>query len=160
MKVLFTGRYKILLLVILLQLSSYKLFSQIYLIGPTLHYNIGGGIKELSWGVEFSYWNWQVVPAILPVGFDVGVEFAKNRKKFYIEFQKGCITGISAGYVYEIGDTINRGGFQGSIWASYYGGIDLRIRRINKMNYCSPGLILKGPLYARFPRKPYSKIKY
>jgi len=34
------------------------LFSELYLIGPTLQYNIGGGERKWSGGVEFSYWHW------------------------------------------------------------------------------------------------------
>jgi len=126
--------------------------SQVLVIGPSLHYNMGGGDKKFSWGVEISYWQWEdFYYDFTPLGIDIGIEFEKSKTRIYSELQAGLGYGASAGYVYEFGKDFNGGGFQGSVWGAYYGGIDVRYRRINNTNYFSPGSFAKVPLYARTP---------
>jgi hypothetical protein len=141
------------LLLTLIILSVSKTFSQIILIGPTIHYNMGGGEKKFSWGAELSYWNWHIIkgPDAPSIGADIGFEFEKGAIRLYSELQTGMVFGASAGYVYVFSDNLRAGGFQSSIWASVYGGLELRYRRINKVNYLSPGGFLKIPIYGRYP---------
>ena len=133
--------------------SGSLLYSQIILVGPTLHYNIGGGEKRFSWGAELSYWNWQTIkgPDAPSIGADIGFEFERGTIRIYSELQTGMVFGASLGYAYIFSEKFRAGGFQSSLWASVYGGVELRYRRINKVNYFSPGGFLKVPLYARYP---------
>ena len=128
-------------------------FSQIYLIGPTFHYNIGGGLRSCSWGIEFSYWKWEGLyeKDLPPIGFDLGMEFDKTKKRFYSEIQTGAFIGTSIGYVYEFDENSKTGGFQASVWGAFYGGFELRYRKSNNINTFAPGSFVKLPIYKREP---------
>jgi hypothetical protein len=144
---------RIIAFIFIILFTSYNSFSQIYLIGPTLHYNIGGEKNCFSWGIEFSYWNWEkkLHQDAPPIGIDVGIDISKGRKRIYSEIQAGIGIGASLGYVYEISNT-NYGGLQCSIWASCFGGLELRYRRMNNLNFFSPGGRIKIPINSRYPK--------
>lgn len=134
-------------------LLSNAAFSQMLLVGPTIHYNIGGGLKNISWGIECSYWQWDDLPLeyMLPVGLDIGFEFQKSKKRVYSEIQTGSVLGASCGYAYEWGENYHAGGIQASIWAAIFVGIELRYRRVDKSDIFAPGVFAKYPIWARYP---------
>lgn len=146
---LFSFRF---IIVFALILTSQLSKAQYFLIGPTIHYNIGDGLKNISGGLEFSYWNWEQTNDLnlLPIGMDIGIEFEKSKTRIYSELETGLIIGASIGYVYEMNDNQNTSGFQCSIWGAVYGGIELRYR-VNDTNYFAPGGFFKFPLYKREP---------
>jgi hypothetical protein len=54
----------------------------------------------------------------------------------YSEAQFGIIIGTSAGYVREfVLNNNSNGGFQGSLWAACFAGVDLRYRNIKGNRY-------------------------
>jgi len=120
----------------------------LWTIGPMVHWNIGNKMTRASWGVEFAYWNWNH----FPYSIDGGMEFGRQRIRLYSEAQTGIgILGLSAGPVLEFQTKkpALRLGFQGSLWANYFGGVNLRFRRIDKHGYFCPGLYVKIPFNAR-----------
>jgi hypothetical protein len=132
---------KIKVLIILLILSV-RLYSQFIFLGPMAHYNFGTGKGHFSYGLEASCW-------VLPIaGFDAGFEYEKDKFRIYSEGQYGFIGGVAAGYVREFyKDGTSSGGFQGSVWGAFFGGLDFRVRDINGDKYYAPGIFAKYPLY-------------
>lgn len=118
--------------------------SQVWMFGPMLHVNFGGEKTRLSYGLEVSYWNYKN----FPYSFDLGIELEKGKSRLYTEVQTGVgFAGIASGPVleYRSMDKKLKLGFQGSIWANYFWGFDLRLRRIGGETYFSPGTYFKLP---------------
>lgn len=131
-------------------LTSYYLVpaQSIWTAGPMLHFNIGGGKSRTSFGVEFAYWNF----SRFPYSYDFCAEFASKRIRLYSELQTGVgIAGISGGPVLEFQTDSSRVklGFQASIWANYYLGVDMRVRFIDKKAFFCPGTYVKVGFNAR-----------
>ena len=115
-------------------------------IGPMLHWNIGDKKVRTTFGVEFSYWNWRH----FPYSIDGGVDFGKQRIRFYSEVQTGVgVAGVAAGPVFEIqtDKPAFKPGFQFSVWGCYIAGFDVRFRFIGKHGFFCPGLFLKIPFH-------------
>lgn len=118
---------------------------QVWMIGPMLHFNFSEKKMHTSFGVELAYWNYEK----FPYSIDGGIEFEKGKFRFYTEGQTGIgLLGISMGPVMEYRKEIKNMhlGFQGSVWANYFGGIDLRYRAVGGTSVFSPGLYFKLPL--------------
>ncbi len=140
---------KIFAIVFFLNITCYTIYAQsnMLLIGPTLHYNIGGGVKNIVYGLEVSYWTMDFYSRNPAIGLDCGIEFEGSKTRLYTEFQSGVFFGASVGYVCQFGEQYECSGFQGSIWGAFYGGLELRLRRLNNTSYFAPGGILKFPLF-------------
>jgi len=112
-------------------------------IGPMLHLNIGEKPNRLSFGLEAAYWNLEKFPA----GLNMGMEFQKGARRFYLEGQVGIgLAGLAFGPVFEKKkDDVIRLGLQTNIWANYFAGINLRWRRINDQKTFAPGIYAKYP---------------
>lgn len=113
-------------------------------IGPMLHLNIGEKPNRPSFGIEAAYWNLEKFPA----GIDMGMEFQKGARRFYLEGQIGIgLLGLAFGPVFEKKkDDVIRLGFQSNIWANYFAGVNFRWRRVNNQKTFAPGLYAKLPL--------------
>jgi hypothetical protein len=114
------------------------------MIGPMLHFNFGNEGFNVSGGIEWSYWNWEVIP----YGVDAGIEYGGKKLRLYSELQTGLgLAGMSAGPVMQF--TVNQPkinlGFQGSGWVNLMYGLDFRYRRIDGKNAYSPGVYTKFP---------------
>jgi hypothetical protein len=121
------------------------LSQEIWMFGPMLHINFGGEKVRPSFGFELSYWNYKGVPYSLDGGF----EFEKKKFRIYTEAQTGLgLIGASAGPVLQFNSEEHaiQGGFQGSLWANYFWGFDLRFRIAGNNFYVSPGTYAKLPL--------------
>jgi hypothetical protein len=139
-------------LLILLMIGS-NAYSQVILLGPTIHYNFGGGSKSFSWGIEASSWISVIKgPDSPPIGLDLGVEFERGKLRLYSELESGMMFGGSVGYAHEFTADGNTGGLQCSMWLAVFGGIEWRYRRMNKQNYFVTGGFLKLPVYVNFPQ--------
>jgi len=118
------------------------------LIGPTIHFNIGA-IYHTSLGIEASWWNLKHVP----YGFDLGVEFEKSNIRVYTEGQTGVyLAGFAAGPVMQFNSDSSsvKLGLQGSFWANFFLGTDVRVRHIDGHNTFCPGIYFKLPVAADF----------
>lgn len=122
--------------------------------GPMVHYEFGPkGQGGLTFGVETSYWG--ETPDNLPIGWDMGVEFAKTGIRIYTEAQTGLLVGVSVGPYLEFpyagthsGDDFKTGprlGIQGSAWAWWVVAVDLRARWDGTSGAVSPGVFAKYP---------------
>jgi hypothetical protein len=140
-----TLKYSIFTLLMLCTLLSKAQSRDLWMFGPMMHINFGDKKIRTSYAIEFSYWNYQR----LPYSFDFGLEFERGKMRLYSEAQTGLLlAGISAGPVLER-DFENQKfnvGFQGSAWANYFMGVDLRARLIGGKGYICPGTYLKLPL--------------
>lgn len=135
----------ILLLVISIIPDSFSQKQQVWMLGPMLHFNISQKKMHPSFGIELSYWNY----SHYPYSIDCAIEFEKKKIRIYSEAQTGIgIAGFSLGPVIEFRmDEHNvKLGAQGSLWANYFGGFDIRLRMIGGHSYFSPGLYFKIPL--------------
>jgi hypothetical protein len=120
---------------------------QVWMLGPMLHFNLNQKKVHTSWGLELAYWNY----AHVPYSFDGGIEFEKKKIRLYSEAQTGIgVLGISIGPVIEFRTDGHKPklGMQGSVWANYFGGFDIRFRAIGENTYFSPGIYFKLPLVA------------
>lgn len=116
---------------------------EVMTIGPMVHINFGGEKIHASYAIESAYWNYEH----FPYSIDGGIEFESGRFRIYSEFQTGvAVAGISCGPVFELNKTGAHLGVQGSVWGNYFLGVDLRIRRIEKTTFKSPGVYLKLPI--------------
>ena len=135
------------ILIVLALLCGFSITSKsqiVYTIGPMIHLNFGGEHLKVSYAVECSYWNLKNIY----YGIDGGIEFEKNAIRLYSELQTGFgLAGISAGPVLELNTIKSKFylGFQSTIWANFFVGIDYRKRWINSMNYNCAGLYFKFP---------------
>ncbi|HEY8402171.1 MAG TPA: hypothetical protein VIK89_12970, partial [Cytophagaceae bacterium] len=112
-------------------------------IGPMLHLNVGKGKANVSFGVEAAYWNYKNFPYSIDFGFDAG----GSKFRLYSEVQTGVgLAGIAAGPVLEFNEEGTQLGFQGSFWANYFWGFDLRFRKIGGESYIAPGTYVKLPI--------------
>ena len=117
----------------------------IFFVGPMVHYNIGGGDNKFSFAIEAS--GWLINKDLpLPLGGDLGIEFQRKKVRVYSELQTGALLGLSVGPVLEFSENDPELGFQSSIWTAFLLGVDMRYRRINKINYYSPGIFFKFPI--------------
>jgi hypothetical protein len=113
----------------------------VYTIGPMLHFNIGDKPMRTSFGIEFAYWNIDHTP----YGFDVGFDCQKGKFRLYSEMQTGIgVMGMSSGPFIEFRkDALANLGLQGSVWANYILGMDLRFRFSKGQDYFAPGIYAK-----------------
>jgi hypothetical protein len=113
----------------------------VYTIGPMLHFNIGDRPVRTSFGIEFAYWNIDHTP----YGFDLGFDCQKGKFRLYSEMQTGVgVAGMSAGPFLEFRNEKPVSlGMQGSIWANYIVGMDLRFRFSKGQDYFAPGFYAK-----------------
>ena len=115
------------------------------MLGPMVHFNIGGEKIKASYSLELSYWNYEH----FPYSVDFGLEFEKKKIRLYSEAQTGiAVTGIAFGPIIEY-QTENKKfklGTQGSLWVNYFAGANLRFRKIDGTLYFSPGTYFKLPL--------------
>jgi hypothetical protein len=133
-----------LLLTLIIAKNAYSQKPHVWMIGPMLHFNFGDKKMHTSFGIELAYWNY----AHFPYSFDGGIEFEKQKTRLYSEAQTGIgIIGLSLGPVMEFrtGDGVKLG-IQGSAWANYFLGIDIRFRAVGETSIFSPGLYFKLPL--------------
>ena len=135
----------ILILALFLLSFNLKTFGQsVWTIGPMIHYNFGGEKRHFSWAVEVAYWNIKNIP----YSFDGAIEFSKKRIRIYSEVQTGVgAAGVSLGPVLEINKEEHKAhlGFQTTVWANYFLGLDYRYRRIDKTNFHCIGTYAKVP---------------
>lgn len=124
---------------------SQSKFNPFFFVGPMMHYNINAEKNKFSFSLEGSAW---ILSKNLPIppSVDLGIEFERKKIRVYSELQTGSLLGLSVGPVIEFSDNDPIVGFQTSIWASFFAGIDFRYRRINKMNYYAPGMFFKLPI--------------
>jgi hypothetical protein len=120
-------------------------FSQrIWTMGPMIHFNFGGEKPRVSYSFEVAYWNLDH----FFYSIDGGLEVESGKFRLYSELQTGIgLAGIACGPVLEI-NTRQGGthlGVQGSVWANYFLGMDVRKRWVNKTTYTSLGLYVKAP---------------
>ena len=123
-------------------LSGKSFSQQLWTIGPMYHVNFGNGKAHGSFAIEVAYWNVKH----FPYSIDGGIEFEKGSFRMYSELQTGIIvTGISIGPVLEFNLEKSKVGlgFQGSVWANYYFGVDYRYRKVNNYARYSVGTYLK-----------------
>lgn len=132
----------ILFLGLFLKISAQN--KQTWMFGPMIHINFGGEKPRVSYALEFSYWNYQN----FPYSFDFAFEIEREKMRIYSEAQTGiAIAGLAAGPVleYALKNQNLKLGFQGSIWANYFWGFDIRARSIGGETFFSPGTYLKLP---------------
>jgi hypothetical protein len=69
---------------------STKAQSNMLLFGPTLHYNIGGGLNNLVFGLELSYWRENTALQIISpaLGCDIGIEDEKGNVLFRVDLKE------------------------------------------------------------------------
>lgn len=118
--------------------------NRVWMVGPMIHYNIGGEKSRFSYALELSYWDYDG----FPYSFDAGLEFQKQRVRLYTEAQTGIgVAGLSLGPVLEFQTDNSRikAGIQGSVWGNYFLGFDLRFRKIDDTYFC-PGTYFKIPI--------------
>lgn len=118
---------------------------EVWMLGPMLHFNFGNKQMHTSFGIELSYWNYNH----FPYSVDGGIEFEKKKIRLYSEAQTGIgFLGISMGPVIELqtDEYKLKGGLQGSGWVNYFGGFNLRFRKVGGKSYVSPGIYVKVPL--------------
>ncbi len=140
---------KNLLIIIGITFISLSASSQsIWTIGPMLHVNFGGEKVKASFGIECAYWNFSG----FPYSIDMATEFEKHKIRFYSEIQTGVgLAGIAAGPIMEIqtDKSAVKLGIQGSVWANYFLGFDIRTRYIDNKIFFSPGVYVKGGFNGR-----------
>ncbi len=136
------------LAIILAIMAGGKLTAQtkeVWMLGPMLHYNIGGEKNRWSFSLELAYWNYEK----FPYSFDAAIEFEKQKIRLYSEVQTGIgLAGLAVGPLVEFRtkEFAIKAGFQGSIWANYFLGFDLRVRSTGGDTYFCPGTYFKMPL--------------
>jgi hypothetical protein len=139
-------KIKILIFLFLSNLCfSQSKLNPFFFVGPMMHYNINAEKNKFSFSLEGSAWilnkNFPIPPSV-----DLGIEIERKKFRVYSELQTGSLLGLSFGPVIEFSDKDPNFGFQTSIWASFFAGIDFRYRRMNKINYYSPGMFVKIPI--------------
>lgn len=125
-------------------------FCQYVFFGPMLHYNFGKEKNNISFALEVSVWTEFLN---LPASLDLGVEVEKTKTRIYSEVQYSIVplTGISFGIVKEFPNKeCPKTGIQASLWCAYFGGLDVRYRKIGENKYIAPGLFFKFPVAGRF----------
>lgn len=137
-----------LLCIVMTVMAGGKLAAQtkeVWMLGPMLHYNIGGEKNRWSFSIELAYWNYEK----FPYSFDAAIEFEKQKVRLYSEVQTGIgLAGISLGPLVEFRtkEKAIKAGFQGSIWGNYFLGFDVRVRKAGGETYICPGTYVKMPL--------------
>jgi hypothetical protein len=121
-----------------------ELSSQFVFVGPMVHWRFGSTVeKQIDYGLEASFWEDDV-----QVGVDLGVDFSKNKFRVYSELEPSLIIiGLSGGMVVEFSkNEMSKLGFQGSVWAACFAGVDYRFRILNGENIRMFGLFAKAPV--------------
>ena len=135
---------KIIVLVVFLSVTTYVHSQEIWTAGPMLHVNFGGEKTNVSYGFEVAYWN----ITHFYYGVDGGIEYGVQHLRIYSELETGLgVVGFGLGPVLEFKTNksqINLG-FQYTIWANYFLGLDYRHRNIDSTNYNCVGFYLKVP---------------
>lgn len=134
-----------LFLLVLIEGQTYAQKNEVWMLGPMLHYNIGGEKNRWSFSIELAYWNYDK----FPYSFDGAIEFEKQKIRLYTEAQTGIgLAGIALGPLVEfrLKEKAIKAGFQGSIWANYFLGFDIRVRGTGGETYICPGTYFKLPL--------------
>ena len=117
--------------------------------GPMVHFNFSNDGYHFSWGVESAYWQDASESSISHgiLGADLGIEFERKKKiRLYSELEYGfAFYGIAGGAFWEHNSEKQKQtvGFQGSIWANMFGGIDMRFRESNEGFVPAPGIYFK-----------------
>jgi hypothetical protein len=130
------------LICILLTAGFTKNSEFIWVIGPMFHANFGHSKPKFSIAVEGSTWGshfW---------GVDYGVEYEiGNAYRIYSEIETGYnYTGIGIGPVVQFGNENTGYGIQGSGWANYFLGADIRYRLGYRLHQTlAPGIYFKIP---------------
>jgi hypothetical protein len=117
--------------------------------GPMFHFYTGKKIK-FTFGLEIAKWN-------MHNSIDFGIEgLGKKRILLYSEYQRGfwsneffIMSGVSIGPCIEIrSDSLNyvHLGMQGSCWASWLIGADIRVRWMKDKFTNGPGVFFKMPI--------------
>lgn len=138
------------LIILILPVRFFAQTRQVWMVGPMIHFNISEKKIHTSFGLEVAYWNYDH----FPYSFDGGIEFEKQKIRLYSEGQTGLgFLGISLGPVTELrtSEKVLKFGFQGSGWANYFGGIDMRFRTLGGNKCFSPGVYFKIPVGYREP---------
>jgi hypothetical protein len=127
-----------------LMINSFSQKAQVWMLGPMLHFNFSNKVMHPSFGIELAWWNYEH----FPYSVDFGIDFEKKKIRFYTEGQTGIgLLGVSFGPVLEIRtDEGLKAGMQGSVWANYIGGFDLRFRKTGGTKSIAPGLYFKLPI--------------
>ena len=118
--------------------------NQVFMIGPMIHFNIGGPKFNVTYGIECSYWNYRHMPYSL----DVGIDYGANKLRIYSEAQTGIgLIGVAFGPVFQYDAELNKAnlGVQGSLWANYFAGVNLRFRHVGDNTVVAPGIYAKLP---------------
>ena len=125
-------------------------------IGPMFHVNFCESGIKYSLGIEISYWAGRNDNLLgLNLGFD---KLISKSEPFvlYSEFQvllpssnmhKGFFNGLSIGPNLSISHNPHIG-IQGSVWAEYLLGADLRFKHLNNASYFSFGAFGKCPVWS------------
>jgi hypothetical protein len=133
-------------------------------IGPMFHYYFGKNSGGWNFSFELAYWNhpaqewgdiYTAEDGVPGYSCNIGIEGGgKGKKRIYSEFQTGIqFVGVSIGPVMEIdfkGKNVQFG-IQGSAWANYLLGLDIRIRYISEETFFSPGIYAKVPIKVHTP---------
>ena len=139
---------KFIFIFFIINLTRSHVFSQkseVWMLGPMVHFNFGNKEIHASYGLELSYWNYEH----FPYSCDLGFEFEKHKFRLYSEAQTGVgLLGISAGPVVQFGGEQHKMkvGIQTSGWLNYFGGVDLRFRYVGSYSTLSPGIYFKLPM--------------
>lgn len=114
--------------------------------GPMLHFNFGKKWDGISLGFEVSRWT-EIDPDAEDdpmLGWDIGVEFQREKSRIYSEVQYGFYAGASTGLYMELHESRPPDfGVQGSLWGALGVGADLRARIGTSGATFSPGLFAK-----------------
>lgn len=131
-------------------------------IGPMLHWNFSrGDFRFASYGLEAAWWSYSYGgegllggPAPLIEEFDrpgyglaAGFDAGRGSCRWYVEPEIGWgLGGFSLGPVVELpySGVATRWGIQGSAWANFILGADLRYRRLGGEGYLAPGAYAKA----------------
>jgi hypothetical protein len=128
-----------------LLIITFIVYSQdAWTLGPMLHVNFGEGKPTVSYGIEGAYWDF----SHFYYGIDGGFEFGDNKVRLYGELETGLyVVGMGMGPVLEYNSIQSKVhlGFQYSIWANYFLGLDYRKRWIDSTTYNCVGIYLKVP---------------
>lgn len=136
--------FHIVFIFLFLNINARAQFREVLMIGPTLHFNFEKENFNISYGIECSYWNWKK----FPYSVDAAIEYGKKKMRIYTEAQTGIgVLGVAWGPVlqYNFQSSEFKMGTQGSIWLSYFGGLNLRYRKIEQKKIFSPGIFVKVP---------------
>lgn len=126
--------------------------AQFVFVGPMWHWTIGSGNqRQFGFGIEASFWENES-----PIGYDIGIEFAKDKLRLYSELESGIVIfGLAGGIVCELSkEKIFKLGLQGSAWGACFIGGDIRFR------YMGDELNKEIGIFAKVPVKFKPKLNF